>query len=94
MKTDHLGDPFHRLGFCSGCSQLKRSIGDSGLVFIANRNIISFIYNTAAQAVCKHTQTECKAPTVIYTFLTEEEGGEVRKRDKGREEKNYMEKLG
>jgi len=50
-------------------------------VFIANRNIISFIYNPPAQAACKRTQAECKIPTVIYTYLTGE-GKKERMRDK------------
>lgn len=83
MKTDHLEDLFHRLGFCCGCSELKCYLGNSGVVFVANRNIISFIYNTAAQAVCKQTHRECKTPTVIYTYLK----GEGEKKQRRGEEK-------
>lgn len=54
-----------------------------GAVFIANWNIISFIYNAAAQAVCKQTKRECKTPTAIYTYL--KGGGEQQKREEGRE---------
>lgn len=85
MKTDHPGDLFHRLGFCCGCSELKRYLGNSGVVFIANWNIISFIYNAAAQAVCKQTCRECKTPTAVYTYL-KGEGGE-KEREKGWKEK-------
>ena len=98
MKTDHLGDLFHSLGFCCGCSELKCYLGNSGLVFIANSKIISSIHNSAAQTVCKQTHTECETPTVIYT--TERGGGKNRKsgrereRERERETKNYMQKLG
>lgn len=51
----NLGDLFHHLGLHSGCSQLKCSVGNSGLLFIGSRNINSFIYSTAAHAVCKQT---------------------------------------
>lgn len=73
MNTDNQGDLFHRLGFCCGCSGLKCYLGNSGVVFIAHRNIISCIYNTAAQAVCKQTHRECNTPTVVYTNLKGEE---------------------
>lgn len=68
MKTDHLGDLFHSLGFRCGCSKLKCQGVNSGIVLIAYRNVISFIYNTAAQAECKQTRTGCKTVSQItYT---------------------------
>lgn len=78
MKTDHLEDLFHRLGFCCGCSELKRYLGNSGLVFIASRNIISFIYNTAARANT-HIHIHTAQNTVIYTHLKGEEQRHKRK---------------
>lgn len=91
MKADHLGDLFHRLGFCCGCSELKCFLGNSGLVFIANSKIILSIYNTAAHAAYKQTHTEYETPTVIYTYLKEE--NKEKKCRKGTRIRDYMQKL-